>query len=110
MGAENRGYPDADELQAELRRQEEAVARLQKSIDALSVPGYSRGNEVSATVRGNGRLTEIRIDPDTVRRYDTHELGEIVLEAVNDALGRLSAATKERFDAVLERPGGSRRA
>lgn len=95
------GAPDTDELMAELRRQQDAVEQVQRSVDALVVKGRSRADEVTATVRGTGRFTEIAIDPEIVRRYDAHDLGAIVTEAVNDALGKLATATKAQFAPVL---------
>jgi DNA-binding protein YbaB len=100
-GDTSSGLPDSADLMAELRRQQEAVEQIQRSVDALVVKGHSRANEVSATVRGTGRFTEIVIDAELTRRYDAHDLGAIVTEAVNDALGKLAVATKARFAPVL---------
>jgi DNA-binding protein YbaB len=94
--------PDSASLMAELRQQQEAVAQLRASIDALTVKGYSRGNEVAVTVKGTGKVSEIVIDPQLQRRYDAHDLGAIITEAVNDALGKLGAATSARFAPLLE--------
>ncbi|MFI7672959.1 YbaB/EbfC family nucleoid-associated protein [Actinophytocola sp. NPDC049390] len=93
--------PDSAELMAELRRHQDAIEQIQRSVDALVVKGHSRANEVVATVRGTGRFTEIAIDAELPRRYDAHDLGAIVTEAVNDALGKLAAATNDRFAPVL---------
>ena len=94
--------PDSQALMAELRQQQEAVAQLRASIDALVVKGYSRANEVTVTVRGTGKVAEISIDPALPKRYDAHDLGAIITEAVNDALGKLAAATSARFAPLLE--------
>ena len=94
--------PDSATLMAELRRQQQEVAQLRASIDALVVKGYSRGNEVAVTVRGTGKVADIAIDPELPRRYDAHDLGAIVTEAVNDALGKLAAATNARFAPLLQ--------
>lgn len=96
------GVPDSDALMAQLRQQQQEVAQLQQSIDALVVKGYSRGNEVSATVRGTGKVSEIAIDPALPKRYDAHDLGAIIAEAVNDALGKLAAATNAKFAPLLD--------
>ncbi|WP_158888374.1 YbaB/EbfC family nucleoid-associated protein [Amycolatopsis anabasis] len=94
--------PDMDELLAQVRRQTEEVQRIQRSVEALEVKGHSRGNEVTATLRGDGRFTAIDIDPETIRRYDARNLGEIVLEAVNSGLTKLAEASKAKFAPMLE--------
>jgi nucleoid-associated protein EbfC len=94
--------PDSETLMAQLRQQQQEVAQLQRSIDALVVKGYSRGNEVTVTVRGTGKVAEISIDPELPRRYDAHDLGAIVAEAVNDGLGKLAAATSAKFAPLLD--------
>lgn len=94
--------PDSQTLMAELRQQQEAVTQLRASIDALVVKGHSRSNEVTVTVRGTGKVAEISIDPQLPRRYDAHDLGAIIAEAVNDAMAKLAAATSARFAPLLE--------
>lgn len=85
-----------------VRRQTDQVQRIQRSVEAMQVKGMSRNNEVTVTLQGTGKFTEISIDPQTARRYDARELGEIVLEAVNDGLRKLAEATSARFAPVIE--------
>lgn len=98
----NPGISDSDALMEQLRQQQQEVAQLQRSVEALVIKGYSRSNEVTATVRGTGKVSEIAIDPELIRRYDAHDVGVIVTEAVNDALAKLAAATSARFAPLLE--------
>jgi nucleoid-associated protein EbfC len=93
---------DVEGLLAKVQAQQDEVMRIQKGVEAMLVKGRSRNNEVEVTVRGNGRFTEINIDPETVRRFDHHELGDIVLEAVNDGLQKLSQASSARFAPIIE--------
>ncbi|MCP2170159.1 YbaB/EbfC family nucleoid-associated protein [Goodfellowiella coeruleoviolacea] len=92
---------EIEEMMARLQRRQQEIAQIQRGVDAMLVKGFSRASEVTATVRGTGRLVEISIDPVTVRRHDAHDIGAIVTEAVNDALDRLAAATQARFAPVL---------
>ena len=92
---------DIDGLLEQVRQQQEDVARIQRSVEAMEVKGASRGNEVSVTLRGSGRFTEIAIDPEAQRRFDAENLGGLVLEAVNDGLTKLAEATRARFAPIL---------
>ena len=94
--------PSVDGLMEQVRRQQEEVLRIQRGIETMEVTGRSRDNEVSARVRGTGRLAGIDIDEDFARRVDVHELGEIVTEAVNDAFTKLAEASSARFAPIME--------
>jgi DNA-binding protein YbaB len=94
--------PDMDGLLAQVRRQTEEVRRIQRSVEAMEVKGYSRGNEVTVVLRGDGRFSTIDIDPEAIRRYDARNLGEIVLEAVNNGLQKLAEASSAKFAPVIE--------
>jgi hypothetical protein len=76
----------------------------------MQVKGNSRNNEVTVTVTGTGRFTEITIDPETVRRFNARDLGDIVLEAVNDGLRKLGEASTARFKPIIEAAGRIERA
>jgi nucleoid-associated protein EbfC len=94
--------PELAEVMERVRAQEQQVERIQRDVEAMRVTGHSRDNEVSATVQGNGRFTEISIDEYAARQYGPYELGPIVLEAVNDALDRMAEATAAQYAPVLE--------
>lgn len=97
--------PEIDDLLARVREQQAEVERIQKSVTELEITGYSRNNEVTVTLRGSGRFTEISIDEDVARRLDAASLGDIVLEAVNDGLKRLGEASTAKFKPVLDAAG-----
>lgn len=96
---------DVAGLLDQVRQQADEVARIQRSVEAMQVKGNSRNNEVTVTVTGTGRFTEINIDPETVRRFNARDLGEIVLEAVNDGLRKLGEASTARFKPIIEAAG-----
>lgn len=93
---------DVAGLLDKVRQQADEVQRIQRSVEAMQVKGNSRNNEVTVTVTGTGRFTEINIDPETVRRFNARDLGEIVLEAVNDGLRKLGEASTARFKPIIE--------
>lgn len=99
----------ADDMSAELERlleqvrvQQEEVARIQRGVQSMQVEGSSRDNSVTVTVLGTGRFSEVSIDPETIRRYDARDLGEIVLEAINDGVQKLAEASQARFAPIIE--------
>ncbi|HEX6351945.1 YbaB/EbfC family nucleoid-associated protein [Actinophytocola sp.] len=97
------GYsdPEVADMIARLARQQEEIQQARQAIEAMQVKGGSRGREVVATMRGTGELTEVSIDPEALRRFDAHDIGALVTEAVADAQQRLAKATDARFAPVL---------
>jgi nucleoid-associated protein EbfC len=93
--------PEVAEMVEHLTRQQEEIAQVQRSVEAMMVKGSSRGREVVATLRGTGQLAEVSFDPGVLRRFDAHDIGSLVVEAVNDAQRRLAKASEERFAPLL---------
>ncbi|WP_334271096.1 YbaB/EbfC family nucleoid-associated protein [Saccharopolyspora indica] len=89
------------DLLQRMQHQQAEIDRIRRDIDSSLVSGCSRDNEVTATVRGTGRFTEIAIDPEALRRYDARDIGEMVAEAANDALEQLAKTAEQRLTPVL---------
>ncbi|MEV0081719.1 YbaB/EbfC family nucleoid-associated protein [Saccharopolyspora sp. NPDC050642] len=94
--------PELAELMRRLQDQQAEIDRARQDVDATLVSGCSRDNEVTVTVRGTGRFTEVSIDPDALRRYDARDIGAIVVEAANDALDRLAQHAAQRLAPALD--------
>ena len=97
--------PNVDDLLAQVQRQQEQVAEVQRAIEKLEIKAASRGDDVTVTLRGTGQVTEIDIRPEALRRYDAHELGQIVVEALGAAQVKLTETTKARFAPIIEAAG-----
>lgn len=85
-----------------VRGQADRIRSIQREVEAIRVTGTSRDGAVTVTVQGNGTLARLQIAPDAVRGQDTRDLGDTVLEAVNDGLRRLAEASAARFAPVLD--------
>lgn len=93
---------DVAALLQRVRAQADQVRGIQREVEALRITASSPGGEVTVTVCGTGRLTEVVIDPDAVRRRTARDLGDLVLAAVNDGLRTLAEASAARFAPVIE--------
>lgn len=76
----------AMQMQAEMQRQREEL--LDRTFE-----GSAGGGVVTAVVRGDGSLVRVTIDPDVLD--DAGMLGDLVVAAVNAALGVLNEAATE---------------
>jgi nucleoid-associated protein EbfC len=94
--------PDVSKLMERVRQQQEEVRRIQRGVEAMEITGGSRDREVQVTVRGTGQVTRVTIDPDAMQDYNASDLGDIVMEAVNDALRKVAEASSARFQPLIE--------
>jgi nucleoid-associated protein EbfC len=90
-----------DELLARAEEQQRLITEAQQSLERTELVGRSRNGVVTAKLRGSGQLVEVSIDPRQLARYDAKALGVLVVEAVNDAMARLSQATRDAFAPFL---------
>ncbi|MER7083905.1 hypothetical protein SAMN02982929_01857 [Saccharopolyspora kobensis] len=97
----NADLPEMEELVQLMQHQQAEIDRIRQDIDTVLVSGYSRNDEVTATLRGTGRFTEFEIDPEALRRYDARDIGEVIAEAANDALEQLARLAEQRLAPVL---------
>ncbi len=93
--------PEIEELLEQVREQQRRIEDVQRSVQAMIVTGYAGNGDVTAKLNGAGRFTEIVIDPQVARRYDADTLGALVLEAVNDGLAKLAAASQAKFAPII---------
>jgi DNA-binding YbaB/EbfC family protein len=90
-GDMNQLMQQAMQMQAEMQRQREEL--LEQTFE-----GSAGGGVVTAVVRGDGTLDRVTIDPDVLD--DAEMLGDLVVAAVNAALGALNEAATEGLGAL----------
>ena len=76
------------------------MARAQEELAALQVEGSAGGGAVRAVATGNQELVGLTIDPDVVDPQDVEMLQDLVLAAVNDALGNVRKIAEQKMAAV----------
>jgi DNA-binding protein YbaB len=93
--------PVLDALLAQVQQQQDEVLRIQKSLEREEIKAASRDDEVRVTLSGTGQFTEISVDPQALRRFDAHELGEVLVEAVNAGLQKLQQTSQAKFAPLI---------
>ena len=94
--------PAIEDLLAQVREQQQRIEDIQRSVTTLELTGYAGNGDVTVKLKGDGRFTEVTIDPRVLRRSDADTLGQLVLEAVNDGLAKLAAASAARYAPLLD--------
>ncbi|MGW0431713.1 YbaB/EbfC family nucleoid-associated protein [Micromonospora sp. NPDC003197] len=93
--------PAIEELMAQVREQQQRIEDIQRSVETMEITGYAGNGDVTVKLKGDGRFTDVSIDPQVLRRYDAQTIGQLVLEAVNDGLAKLGAASEAKYAPLL---------
>ena len=87
-------------LQRMAQQMQQEMARIEAELREAQVDGSAGGGVVTATVTGKQELVSITIDPSAVDPSDVDMLQDLVVAAVNDALGASRRLAEEKMAAV----------
>ncbi|HUH32291.1 MAG TPA: YbaB/EbfC family nucleoid-associated protein [Rhodanobacter sp.] len=87
------------QLMQQAQRMQEDMKRAQEEIAKLEVTGSAGGGLVSVVMTGEHEVRRVQIDRQTFA--DDPEMAEdLVAAAVNDAVNKIAAASKDRLGGV----------
>jgi len=87
-------------LQRMAQQMQQEMARIEAELRDAQIDGSSGGGVVKAVVTGKQELVSITIDPDAVDPSDVEMLQDLIVAAVNDALGASRRLAEEKMAAV----------
>jgi DNA-binding YbaB/EbfC family protein len=89
--------PNMQQMLAQVGRMQKEMAEAQEQLKHELVEGTAGGGMVRVTVTGDGRVKEVQIDREAVDPEDVEILGEMVLAAVNEGLGKAQELQASRL-------------
>ncbi len=92
----------------EAQKLQARMIQLQEELAARTVEGTAGGGMVRAVANGRQEILSLRIEPEVVDPRDVEMLQDLVLAAVNDALGRsreMAAAEMGKLTGGVSLPG-----
>ena len=95
-------------LQRMAQQMQQQMARVQEELESATVEGSSGGGVVRAVVTGKQELVSVTIDPSAVDPDDVEMLQDLVVAAINDALGESRRLAESKMAAItggLRLPG-----
>ena len=95
-------------LQRMAQQMQQEMLRIQGELETLTVAGSAGGGVVKAVVTGKQELVSVTIDPAAVDPADVDMLQDLIVAAINDALGNSRRIAEEKMAAVtggLKIPG-----
>jgi DNA-binding YbaB/EbfC family protein len=91
---------DMKKMMKEARKMQAELEKAQQEAAEITAEGSAGGGVVKAVASGAGVLQNITIDPAAVDPDDVPMLQDLVLIAVNEALGAASEIASARVNAV----------
>lgn len=88
------------QLLRQAQKMQQDIARVQAELEEKEVSAASGGGAVTVTVSGKKRLKTIAIKPEAVDPDDVEMLQDLVLAAVNEALGAAEALAEAEMAKV----------
>src|SRR5260221_1227393 len=95
-------------LQRMAQQMQQDMLRTQTELETLTTEGSAGGGVVRAVVTGKQELVSVTIDPAAVDPSDVEMLQDLIVAAINDALGVSRRMAEEKMAAVtggLKIPG-----
>ena len=99
---------DMQRLVRQAQQAQQELVRVQEELGTVMVDGSSGGGVVKAVVTDKQELVSVTVDPSAVDPADVEMLQDLIVAAVNDALGNSRRVAEERMAAVtggLQIPG-----
>jgi nucleoid-associated protein EbfC len=87
-------------LQRMAQQMQQELLRIQGELETMTIDGSAGGGVVKAVVTGKQELVSVTIDPSAVDPGDVDMLQDLIVAAVNDALGNSRRVAEEKMSAV----------
>ncbi len=96
------------DMMRQLQQMQSQMENTQKEVEEATFSATVGGGMVTAEVSGKKELLSIKIDPEAVDPDDVEMLEDLVMAAVNEALGKAGKTMEDKMGALtggLNLPG-----
>ncbi|MBB6632952.1 YbaB/EbfC family nucleoid-associated protein [Cohnella thailandensis] len=97
-----------NQMMKQVKKMQEQMLKAQEELGTKTIEGSAGGGVVTVQVNGHKKVLSINIKPEAVDPEDVEMLQDLVLTAVNDALGKadeLANSDMGKFTGGLKIPG-----
>lgn len=88
------------QMMKQARKMQEQLAQAEERLAQTEVSSSAGGGMVKVTATGSQHITSIKIDPEAVDPEDVEMLEDMILAAVNDALGAAQELASQQMGAL----------
>ncbi|HXO10781.1 MAG TPA: YbaB/EbfC family nucleoid-associated protein [Mycobacterium sp.] len=100
------GQPDMSALLAQAQQMQQQLMAAQERLINSEVQGKAGGGLVEVTVKGNGEVVAVKIDPKVVDPDDVETLQDLLVGALGDASKQVAALAQEHLGPLAGGMGG----
>lgn len=96
------------QMMQQMKKMQQELARVQEELAKASVEGSAAGGVVTASVNGEFRVLKVAVKPEAVDPDDVETLEDLIVVALNDAIGKAKALSEQKMGRVtggLKVPG-----
>ena len=84
----------------QLQQMQAKMAKIQEDLGNQTVTGTAGGGMVEVVASGHQKVLSVTLKPEVVDPADVEMLQDLVLAAVNDAIGRAKELERERMGRI----------
>ncbi len=92
---------DMKKMMKQAQKMQMEAARAQEEIASMEFEATAGGGMVKAVVSGNMELKSLSIDPAAVDPEDVEMLEDMIVVAVNEAIGNATDASAQRMNSIM---------
>lgn len=86
------------EIMKTAQRMQQEISKIQDELSSIAVRGDAGGGMVVAIANGKQQLLEVRIEKEVVNPEDIGMLQDLVVAAVNNALGKATELAQQEMN------------
>jgi nucleoid-associated protein EbfC len=91
------GAPDMSALLAQAQQMQQQLMEAQQQLAATEIEGQAGGGLVKVTMKGNGEVVAVSIDPKVVDPNDVETLQDLIVGALEDASAQVTSLAQSRL-------------
>jgi nucleoid-associated protein EbfC len=91
------GAPDMSALLAQAQQMQQQLMEAQLQLAATEIHGQAGGGLVKVTMKGNGEVVAVSIDPKVVDPDDVETLQDLIVGALQDASAKVTSLAQSRL-------------
>lgn len=92
-----RGMGNMQGMMKQVQKMQKEMAATQEALNAQEFMGSATNDLVTVTFTGDRQMVDLTIKPEVIDPEDPEMLQDLVLVAVNDALGKIEKETAQKM-------------
>ncbi len=96
---------DINKLMQQAQAMQKQLEKATEQINATEFEGTASNGLVKVTVNGENKVLAVSIDPQILNPDDKEMIEDLIMIAVNDAIGKADALKKDRFGSMASSMG-----